>query len=191
MSFLQNIHNSERYSDADNVLNAIDDDYGPFFISGGDFGGNLNLHARVDTMYLEGNSQLSAELSADLSGMFQVGGSVNFTQEGAQLFRNSDITIGIYGGSAAVTQNELATFFGSTGMTDREVFQGILNRWAESLKGCDEDEIPSQASPSSRYWYSFRRSPMYSTKPSERNSVRRAKVLRRMKLPWAVGTRFI
>ena len=79
--------------------------------------------------------------------MFQVGGSVNFTQEGAQLFRNSDITIGIYGGSAAVTQNELATFFGSTGMTDREVFQGILNRWAESLKGCDEDEIPSQASP--------------------------------------------
>ena len=144
---LQYYIDEERYDDADNVLNAIDDDYGPFFISAGDFGGNLNLHARVDTMYLEGKSELSAELSADLSGMFQVGGSVNFTQEGAQLFRNSDITIGIYGGSAAVTQNELASFFGSTGMTDREVFQGILNRWAESLKGCDEDEIPSQASP--------------------------------------------
>lgn len=135
------------YEEADKVLGTIDNDYGPFFISGGDFGGNLNLHAEVDTMFLQGSSSLSAELSADLQGAVNVGGSVTFTEEGVQLFRNSKITIGIYGGSAAQTQSELASFLGSIDMTNREMFHDILNRWAESLKIKDGEEIPSLASP--------------------------------------------
>ena len=135
------------YEEADKVLGTIDNDYGPFFISGGDFGGNLNLHALVDTMFLQGSSSLSAELSADLQGAVNVGGSVTFTEEGVQLFRDSKITIGIYGGSAAQTQSELSSFLGSIDMTNREMFHDILNRWAESLKIKDGEEIPSLASP--------------------------------------------
>lgn len=144
---LQYYIDEENYDEADNVLSAINDDYGPFFISGGDFGGNLSLHAKVDTMFLKGASSLSAELSADLQGAVNVGGSVTFTEEGVQLFRSSDINIGIYGGSAALTQSELASFLGSIDMTNREMFHDILNRWAESLKGNDEDNVPSQAAP--------------------------------------------
>lgn len=152
-AFAQRYYQLQYYFDegdfdkANDVLAALDSDYGPFFISGGDFGGNMNIYAKVDTLFLEGSSSLSASLSAELAMGIQVGGEVTFTDEGVQLFRNSDITIAVYGGSAAQTQNELSTFFGSDDLTNHDKLQSILSGWVESLQGRGEDNVPSQAAP--------------------------------------------
>ena len=137
----------EEYETADKVLSAIDAAYGPFFISGGDFGGNLNIYAQVDTMALDGKAALSAEAEANIAGAIGIKGHVEFTEEGIQIFRNSHIRIGIYGGSASRTQSELLDLFTSENMNNRGRLQEILSSWASSLEGDTDEGVPSQAAP--------------------------------------------
>lgn len=132
---------------ADKVLSALDAAYGPFFISGGDFGGNLNIYAQVDTMALDGKASLSAEAEANIAGAIGINGHVEFSEEGLQVFRNSHIKIGIYGGSASRTQGELLDLFTGENMNNRGRLQEILSNWATSLEGDTDEGVPSQAAP--------------------------------------------
>lgn len=132
---------------ANKVLSQIDGNWGPFFISGGDFGGSLNLVATVDTMYLRGEESMSAEVSAEVGGFFNLEGEMEFSSEGEELFRNSKIEMAIYGGDANKTQTALSSMLQGPDATNRSKMQEILNAWVESLQGRTADGIPSKASP--------------------------------------------
>ena len=80
--------------------------------------------------------------------MFELEGSATISSEGATIFRNSNITLQIYGGSAGKTQNELIDYF-SKDITNQGKLQTCLRDWMESLdgNGKGEEQRISQAAP--------------------------------------------
>lgn len=136
------------YEKAKKEMNTIDNLWGPFFITGGNFGGSLNLHAKVDTIALMGKDSITGAVSANINSMFELEGSATISSEGATIFRNSNITLQIYGGSAGKTQNELIDYF-SKDITNQGKLQTCLRDWMESLdgNGKGEEQRISQAAP--------------------------------------------
>ena len=132
---------------ANKILSQIDGDWGPFYISGGDFGGSLNLIALIDTVYLKGEETMNANVSAEIGGFFNLEGELEFSSAGEEIFRNSNIQMAIYGGDANKTQTAISALLQSPEATNRSKMQEILNDWVDSLKGRTDDGIPSKASP--------------------------------------------
>lgn len=136
------------YDKAKLEMNAIDNSWGPFFITGGNFGGSLNLHAKVDTIALMGKDSITGAVSANINSIFELEGSATISSEGAIIFRNSHITLQIYGGNAGTTQNALIDYF-SKDITNQGKLQTYLRDWMNSLEGNGEGEEQriSQAAP--------------------------------------------
>ncbi|MBP5770479.1 MAG: hypothetical protein J6W75_03855 [Bacteroidaceae bacterium] len=118
---------------ADATLNAIDNEYGPFFIAGGDYGGAMIMHCDIDTMALAGRDTLSGEMSAEFAGMFEVEGSFYYTTEGYTLLRNSNTRIYIYGGNANETADKMLGFITGGNATDLNKWQGTMKDWISSM----------------------------------------------------------
>ena len=118
---------------ADATLNAIDNEYGPFFIAGGDYGGAMIMHCEIDTMMLAGKDSLGGELSAEFAGMFEVEGEFHYTTEGYSLLRNSNTKMYIYGGNANETADKMLGIITGGNATDLQKWQGAMKNWISSM----------------------------------------------------------
>ena len=133
---------------ADATLNAIDNEYGPFFIAGGDYGGAMAMHCDIDTMALAGKDSLGGELSAEFAGMFEVEGAFHYTSEGYPLLRNSNTKIYIYGGNANETTDKMLGIITSGDATNLNNWQGAMKNWISSMYSTTGDDPKlSEAAP--------------------------------------------
>ena len=123
----------EEYETADRVLNKLDNLYGPFYISGGNFGGALTVHARVDTLRMQGYADFNGSLKADVSGMFSVTGAFEYSENGFNVMHDSDTKIYIYGGNANVTTNTLLSIITGGNPDDMGKWQEALKGWVDSM----------------------------------------------------------
>lgn len=138
----------EEYETADRVLNRLDNLYGPFFISGGNFGGALTVHARVDTLRMEGSADFSGSLKADVSGMFSVTGAFKYSENGFDVMHNYDTKLYIYGGNANETTNDLLAVITGGNPDDMGKWRDALKGWVNSMytSGTDHPDL-SKAAP--------------------------------------------
>jgi hypothetical protein len=132
---------------ADAVLNSIDNSFGPFFISGGNFGGCLTMHCQVDTMRLEGSDHVSGDLHGEVSGKFRVSGTFDYKSVGFDVMHDSKTKFYLYGGSATKTADELWAITMSDDPDDRKEWQNTLKRWVESMYSSDNEPKQSEAAP--------------------------------------------
>ncbi len=123
----------ENYDKAEAALENIDESYSPFVITGGTWGGSMNVLCRIDTMSMVGKDSLWAKLSLDVSGIGSVGGEVKLSSEGMDLFRNADLRISIYGGDPAIGDG-ITSWLLSPSVTNYSVMQGLLKEWIETMK---------------------------------------------------------
>ena len=123
----------EEYETADRVLNKLDNLYGPFYISGGNFGGALTVHARVDTLRMQGIADFSGSLKAEVSGMFSVTGAFEYSELGFNVMHDSDTKIYIYGGNANETTNTLLSIITGGNPDDMNLWQDALKGWVNSM----------------------------------------------------------
>lgn len=129
-------------------LNALDSKYGPFFISGGQFGGSLNLYATVDKKELNEDAQFKAEISANISSVFNLEGEARFTSDGQRVYKNSEIDLQMYGGDASKTANKIVGLLNGPDMTRTDSLSMILNEWVDSFDKFDEKaNEPTAAAP--------------------------------------------
>lgn len=130
------------------LMKQLDDDFGPFFISGGQFGGSLNLYAVVDRKNLNDSTIFGADITANISSIFELNGHATFNSKGQQLYKNSDITMQVYGGNAAETANSVVSLLGGEDLSRTDLLATILNKWVASFAQFDEDGVtPLRAAP--------------------------------------------
>ena len=133
---------------ADATLNALDNEYGPFFIAGGDYGGNLVMHCEIDTMYLLGTTTFGGKLSAQFAGLFDLEGQFNYTDSGYTLLRDSHTKIDIVGGTGNDTADAMLACVTGGNATDLAKWQNILKEWIASMYSPSGDQPnKSQAAP--------------------------------------------
>lgn len=128
---------NEEYERADKILAQLDDDYGPFYISGGNWGGSLCFHMQVDTLAMKGKTSVGASLNADIMSMVSVEGEVHYTEEGATLFHNMKLNVQGYGGDANVTADRVTALMTSPSPTNYQEIQDIVKAWITSMKSTD------------------------------------------------------
>lgn len=130
---------SEDYTRADQELNAINNMYGPFYCSGGDFGGSLTMHCQVDTMMLDGAATFEGELEGEVAGMFSVTGKFEYSEVGYDIMRNSNSHFYIYGGKANDTADRLLALCLGPKPDDRNAWQLALKDWVNSMYSPTEE----------------------------------------------------
>lgn len=150
---------AQREKALQDCLKNLDSKWGPYFISGGEFGGSFNLFATVQKKDLNEDVTFDAEATANIADGFELSGSVEFTSKGTQLYKNSNVVMYVYGGNAASTLSAVTEFLDGD-MTDTPQLQQILKDWADSFCQFDEDNdgelVPAHASP-----ISFRLTPIW------------------------------
>ncbi len=133
---------------ANDILSAIDSYYGPFFVTGGEFGGSVSLHCKIDTMYLKGDAHLGGSLAGGMGGLFNVSGKFTYDEDGANTLRNSKIKAYVYGGKANDVENEIMAVATGGDATNLRKWQGILENWIATMWGPSGDNPKqSEASP--------------------------------------------
>lgn len=129
-------------------LDVLDSNYGPFFISGGQFGGSLNMYATVDKKELNEDAQFRANITAEISSLFTLEGKVDFTSDGQRVYKNSNIVMQVYGGDAGKTANDVVALLDGPNMTRTDSLAMILNRWVDSFGTFNEQtNEPKAAAP--------------------------------------------
>jgi len=140
-------------AEVDDILNALDNAYGPFFIAGGDYGGSLAMHCKVKKDFLEGDENFEGQLSAAFAGMFEVEGEFIYTSQGIENIRSFNPDIYIWGGNANETTDLMMETLFSDDITAMDNWQGILKGWISTMYSPEWDTPDqSQAAPIS---YSF------------------------------------
>ena len=133
---------------ADNVLNMIDNDYGPFFISGGDFGGNITVFCTALDNMLDGSGTFNGSLGAAMDGVFQVSGDFKYSENGLSTLHTCNPDIMIYGGSADVTATNLMNMVMGKELVNREKWLKALTDWVASMYTKDGNKpLMSEAAP--------------------------------------------
>ncbi len=127
------------------ALESIDENYSPFVITGGTWGGSMNVLCRVDTMRMEGEDELEASLKADLNNIGSVGGEVHLSSDGLDLFRNSDVRISIYGGDPSIGDG-ITKWLLSPQVTDYTQMQTLLRKWIKTMKSPADPESDTKSS---------------------------------------------
>lgn len=130
---------------AEATMNAIDNEYGPFFISGGDFGGALIMHCRVDNMKLEGQDTFEGDLEADVAGMFNVSGEFKYSSDGFNMMHDSNAKFWVFGGNADETADALWALTLGDEPDDRTKWQAILKDWVASMYSNGDHNQPLQS----------------------------------------------
>ena len=133
------------------AMNKIDDYVGPFYISGGDFGGAMTIHAIIDNLSMEGYVEAGGNLDADIAGAFKVTGKFNYSERGMTLMRNADARFYIYGGDANKVSDMMTGIMFSENPTDRDAWTEAIAYWINSMYGRKnsngqyrDDDFPSE-----------------------------------------------
>lgn len=119
---------------ADQTLNALDNEYGPFFIAGGNYGGAMVMHCQIDTMYLNGSATFGGTLSAEFAGLFNVTGEFHYSEDGYNLLRKSNTNIQIVGGSANKTADDMLKVIWGGNPGELTTWQSIMKDWLASMQ---------------------------------------------------------
>jgi hypothetical protein len=136
----KNINKKAIDEDAANAaLNSLDNLYGPFFISGGEFGGALVITMQINNRYMEGSDTFGGDLEADVAGMFNVSGSFTYSSSGFDVMHNSKPEFYIYGGNATETTNKLLRFCNGAEPDDKNELSTILEDWIYSMYTAGEE----------------------------------------------------
>ena len=136
------------YTAADQVLNQIDNDYGPFFIAGGEFGGSLIIHCHATDRLLDGNGSLSGTVSLGWRTAVNLEGSFSLSENGKDTFHEANPDFYIYGGNANDTANELWDIVMSNKLDNRVKWSNTMRNWVNSMyTTSDKKPIMSQAAP--------------------------------------------
>ncbi len=129
------------------ILGALDSEFGPFIIAGGDYGGAMYLHCQIDTMKLDGAAKFDGKISAEFAGLFNFEGTVNYSEEGYSLLRDSNTDIQILGGSANETADKMLDCITSGDATDLGNWQQLLVEWIQSMYSGSSPDRPFEGTP--------------------------------------------
>ena len=138
------------YTAADQALNQLDNDFGPFFIAGGDYGGSIVVHCHATDRMLDGTGSFDGKISADMSSAFtfNMEGDFSLTDTGQDWFHEAHPDFYIYGGNANETANGLWDIVMSSKLDDRAKWSETLKNWVNSMfTTSDNKPIMSQAAP--------------------------------------------
>jgi hypothetical protein len=129
------------------ILGALDSEFGPFIIAGGDYGGSMFLHCEIDTMKMVGSADFTAKLSAEFSGIGNFTGDLTYTEDGYNLLRDSNTDIQILGGSANETADKMLDCITSGEATDLGNWQQLLMEWVQSMYSNGSPDQPFSGEP--------------------------------------------
>jgi len=129
------------------ILGALDSEFGPFIIAGGDYGGAMYLHCQIDTMKLDGAAKFDGKISAEFAGLFNFEGTVTYSEEGYSLLRDSNTDIQILGGSANETADKMLDCITSGDATDLGNWQQLLVEWIQSMYSDGSPDRPFEGTP--------------------------------------------
>lgn len=129
------------------AMNRFDDSYGPFYISGGDFGGAMTIHAVLDNLSMEGYVQAGGNLDADFAGAFKVSGEFTYSSNGMDLLRKNNARFYIYGGDAIGTSDKLNSILMGEEPTDRDAWSEALQYWVQTMYSNNGSVDGSKAAP--------------------------------------------
>lgn len=138
----------EDYDKAEAALETIDESYSPFVITGGTWGGSMNVLCRVDTMEMKGKDSLWVEVSVEMGSIGSVSGDIKLSSDGMDLYRNANLNVSIYGGSPSIGDG-ITSWLLSPDVTSYGKMQSLLKEWIETMKSpADPDsDDTSSASP--------------------------------------------
>ncbi len=131
----------------ESILGALDSEFGPFIIAGGDYGGSMSLHCEIDTMMLEGGVKFDTKIAAEMEGLGLVEGEVHYTEKGYSLLRNSNTDIQILGGNANETTDKMMDIITSGNATALGNWQQILMEWVQSMYSDGSPDNPFSGKP--------------------------------------------
>lgn len=129
------------------ALENIDESYSPFVITGGTWGGSMNVFCRIDTMRMFGKDSLYASLSVDLSSLGSVSGEVSLSSEGMDLLRNAGLKIGMYGGDPTIGDG-IVKWLLSSDVTSYREMQQLLKDWVLTMKSPADPEADEKTAAS-------------------------------------------
>lgn len=136
---------------ANRVLSQLDTEYGPFYIAGGNFGGMLAIHARVDTFSMDGLTKFSGSLTGQaLAGALSLSAAFTYTDEGYNAMHDINPDIHIIGGDAKGTSERLTGIVMSGNPNDFQQWRPALRNWVSSMESPNGQvslEGQSQAAP--------------------------------------------
>ena len=124
----------EEYEKADQIMNTIDNYWGPFYISAANFGGALTIHCHVNNDKMEGEADIEGNLNGSFAGAFDVHGEFSYSETGMSILRDINTKIDIQGGDANATTDALFAVFASDDVSNYNKIQEILTNWVNSMK---------------------------------------------------------
>ena len=120
---------------ADRAMALIDAAWGPFYIAGGNFGGMMAIHARVDTLRQDGLTSFGGSISVGaMAGAISVEGGFTFTEEGYNMMHDIRPNIQILGGNDKDTTNELMGIITGPKPNDFSKWGKALMNWIQTMK---------------------------------------------------------
>ena len=125
------------------IINVIDNNYGPFIIAGGDYGGAMSVYCQIDTTTLKGAAKFGGKISAEFAGLFNFEGELEYTEDGLSVYRNFDMKFDCFGGDANNTADKLMRLITSGNATDLEQWQSTMRNWIEGMEGEEEGVMRS------------------------------------------------
>lgn len=136
------------YTAAEQAMNQLDNDFGPFFIAGGNFGGSIIVHCHATDRMLDGTGSLSGNVASSMGSNFSMKGDFSYSETGMDTFHEANPDFYIYGGNANETANALWDIVMSTDLNDRKKWSTTLRNWVNSMYTVSDNKpIMSQAAP--------------------------------------------
>ena len=127
---------------ANRAMELLDTQYGPFYIDGGNFGGLMVVHARVDTLSQLGDTEFGGGITLDaMGGMISLKGSFSYTEKGYNAWHKLRPEFHIYGGNAKDTSTNLLNIISSGNPNDMSRWQQVLINWVSSMES-PEGNVP-------------------------------------------------
>lgn len=131
----------------DAAMNRFDNYYGPFYISGGDFGGSMTIHAVISDLSMDGYVEAGGNLDGDVGGAFKVHGEFTYSERGMTLLRNSNARFYIYGGDANKVANLMLAQMNGDEPTNRDAWTDAIQYWISSMYSDNGSVNGSMAAP--------------------------------------------
>ena len=131
----------------DAAMTRFDNYYGPFYISGGDFGGSMTIHAVISDLSMEGYVQAGGNLDGDVGGAFKVHGEFSYSEMGMTLLRNSDARFYIYGGDANKVADIMWGVMNGDEPTNRDAWTEAIQYWISTMYSDNGSVDGSMAAP--------------------------------------------
>lgn len=156
---------SEARKHCKEAMQKLDDYYGPFFLSGAEYGGSFNILCKVDTSFTNGQDSISGTITASLVGIGSLGGGIEYTSEGSELFRKNNTSFQVFGGEANVITSALFNLTHSASVTDYKQWSGVLNDWIDGMRSKEDSKYGDISSQSKAELLNFSMTPLWLMMP--------------------------